>query len=59
MHISYLERGKTIDHKTFIDKCLEPMQSTLKKKRPHPVFDSKKRVAKNISKVKRKDGNVY
>jgi hypothetical protein len=34
VHISFLERGETLDHKTYIDQCLKPMLSTFKKERP-------------------------
>ena len=33
LHISYLDKGKTIDHQTYI-KCLKHLVSTLKEQRP-------------------------
>ena len=34
VHISYLDKGKTINHQTYIKDCLEPLVSTLKEQRP-------------------------
>ena len=34
VHISYLDKGKTIDHQTHIKDCLKPLVSTLKEQRP-------------------------
>ena len=34
VHISYLDKGKTIDHQTYIKDCLKPLVSTLKEQRP-------------------------
>ena len=33
VHISYLKRGKTIDHKAYIDDCLKPLVKTLNQRR--------------------------
>ena len=34
MHISYLDKGQTINHQTYIKDCLEPLVGTSKEKRP-------------------------
>ena len=34
VHISYLDKGKTINHQTYIKDCLEPLVGTLKEQRP-------------------------
>ena len=34
VHISYLDKGKTIDHQTYIKDCLKPLVRTLKEQRP-------------------------
>lgn len=34
VHISYLERGMTIDHKSYLDDCLKPLVKALNKQRP-------------------------
>ena len=34
MHISYLDKGKTINYQTYIKDCLKPLVGTLKEQRP-------------------------
>jgi [histone H3]-lysine36 N-dimethyltransferase SETMAR len=34
VHISYLDEGKTIDHKTYINSCIKPIIKILNKQRP-------------------------
>ena len=34
VHISYLDKGETIDHKKYLTSCLKPLVSTLNKRRP-------------------------
>jgi [histone H3]-lysine36 N-dimethyltransferase SETMAR len=34
VHLSYLEKGKTINHNTYINNCLKPLVDTLNRERP-------------------------
>jgi hypothetical protein len=39
MYVAYLERGRTVDHVTYIESTLKPLVEPIKKVTPIPKFE--------------------